>query len=189
MKAFRWWFMVALFLLNSVQSVGQDWNNLLKKGKKALGDVGNESKAKLDSADFQFAISINENAGFFDVAQKGEAVTKGLYLLKDQADKTQSEKMRDALDTALIFYNRRMFKIAEQKFLNIKKSMEAASLTQDLTYLKCQSNLGLVYLTKGQYDEAAQYFQTSIETSSATIGTKSAAYAANLNNSAKLDQQ
>ena len=187
-----------IFLMGiSFTLTGQDWNNILKKskkvldegGKKVINDVSTQSKARLDSVDFQFAISINENAGFFDVTQKGETVTKGLYLLKDQNEKTEAEKMRDALDTALILYNRRLFKLAEVKFLNIQKSMEGSGMTGEITYLKCLSNLGLVYLMKGQYDNATQYLQSAIENSAKRVGTNSAAYAVNLNNQAKLDQQ
>ncbi len=182
---------IAIILLNLIlmPAQAQDWNNLLKKAKKSLGDVGAESKTKLDSSDFQFAISINENAGFFDVEQKGEGLAKGLYMLKDQSDKTQAERVRDSLEFALSLYNFRKYKLAETAFINVKNSMEKASMTNALSYLRCTSNLGLIYLVKGQYDEAENYLKFSLETSENTIGKKSAAYAANLNNRAKLNQQ
>jgi hypothetical protein len=42
-----------------------------EKAKKLAGDKGAKEKARLDSVDFQYAISINENAGFFNVNEKG----------------------------------------------------------------------------------------------------------------------
>ncbi len=42
----------------------------------------------VDSVDFQFAVSVNENAGFFDIEQKGETWKQILYQQKEQRDKT-----------------------------------------------------------------------------------------------------
>jgi len=163
----------------------QDWGNLIKK---SLADTGAKEKDKLDSLDFQFAISINENAGFFDVEQKGEGLAKGLYSLKEKTEKTQSELARDSLETALSYYNLRWYKLAEVTFINVKGFMEQSGLTNELSYLRCISNLGLVCLVKGQNDDAATYLNFALENSEKMLGKKSAAYAANLNNIAKLNQ-
>src|SRR5689334_4039504 len=68
---------------------------------KSGGEKGAKQKQSLDSIDFQYTISINENAGFFDIEQKGEAGSKFLYALKDEKDKTQIEKIRDSLETGI----------------------------------------------------------------------------------------
>jgi CHAT domain-containing protein len=166
-------------------SFGQDWGNLLKQ---SLAETGAKEKDKLDSLDFQFAISINENAGFFDVQQKGEGLAKGMYMMKEKNQRTKSEVARDSVESAISFYNLRLYKIAEASFLDVKKYIEGAGLTKELSYLRCTSNLGLVYLVKGQYDEAENYLKFSLETSEKMLGKSSAAYAANLNNWAKLSQ-
>src|SRR6187402_123235 len=80
------------------QSQNPDW---MTKVIKATGDAGAESKAKLDSVDFQFAISVNENASIMDVQQKGEGWTNAFYAMKDAKDKTKEEMARDSLETAI----------------------------------------------------------------------------------------
>ena len=120
-----------------------DWS---KKLFKDLGDSGAKKKAKLDSIDFQFAISENENAGFFDIENKGEGGARMLYAMKERKDKTTSEIARDTLEYALGIYNLRMYKLAEQSFKDAQGFMEQKQLTSDISYLRCISNLGLVYL-------------------------------------------
>ncbi len=178
--------LLLIVLIMSIQpAIAQDWGKLLKQG---LADTGAKEKDKLDSVDFQFAISINENAGFFDVQQKGEGLAKGLYMMKEKNERSKSEVARDSVESALGFYNLRLYKIAETSFLEVKKYIEDAGLTNELSYLRCISNLGLVYLVKGQLDEAGNYFTFALEGSEKLLGKKSAAYAANLNNQAKLNQ-
>ena len=117
MKKINWLLMVVLLVFGQ-SVVAQDWGKLLKQG---LADTGAKEKDKLDSVDFQFAISINENAGFFDVQQKGEGLAKGLYMMKEKKERSKSEVARDSVESALGFYNLRMYKIAESSFLEVKK--------------------------------------------------------------------
>ena len=70
-----------------------------KKLTKKITDKGSDQVASLDSVDFQFAISLNQNAGFFDVEQKGETTSTLLYGLKSEEDKTELELARDNLET------------------------------------------------------------------------------------------
>ena len=164
----------------------QEWGKSLLKG---LGDSGAKKKAELDLLDFQFAISVNENAGFFDVEQKGEGWARGLYALKERANKTTAEIARDTLEWAIGYYNARWYKLAETGFMQAKGFMEQNNLTEDINYLRCLSNIGLVYLVQGRLDEAGQYIDTALQGSEQRQSKASAAYAANLNSRAKLDQQ
>lgn len=164
----------------------EDWTKSLFKG---LGDSGAKKKAELDLIDFQFAISVNENAGFFDVEQKGEGLARGLYALKERTDKTTSEIARDTLELAVGFYNARWYKLAETSFMDAKNYMETNNLKEDISYLRCLSNIGLVYLVQGRMDEAKQYIDEALALSEKSQGKNSAAYAANLNSHAKLNQQ
>lgn len=175
-----------VIFVSGVASAQEDWTKSLLKG---LGDSGAKKKAELDQIDFQFAISVNENASFFDVEQKGEGWARGLYSLKDRADKTASEIARDTLELAVGFYNARWYKLAESSFMDAKNYMEANNLKEDISYLRCLSNIGLVYLVQGRMDEAQKYLTDAINMSEQSQGKASAAYAANLNSMAKLDQQ
>ena len=115
-------FLVLLFVIFlSLQLNAQnDWS---KKLFKDLGDSGAKKKAKLDSIDFQFAISENENAGFFDIENKGEGSARILYSMKERKDKTTSEIARDTLEYALGLYNLRMYKLAEVSFKDAQSYM------------------------------------------------------------------
>ncbi|MFN7488184.1 MAG: CHAT domain-containing protein [Chryseotalea sp.] len=173
------------FLVFSMATFAQDdWaDKLLKKA----GDEGSKQKAGIDSIDFPFAITVSDNAGLFDIKQKGETFSKGLYFLKDRADKTPIEIARDTLDQAIFFYNKRMYKIAEASFIEAKAFMENNDLASDINYLRCISNLGVVYLAQGKLNDAEVYINGALEESKAR-GKGSVAYVANLNNKAKLEQ-
>jgi CHAT domain-containing protein len=172
---------LVFFTVNTIYA--QDWLT------KALGDAGAEQKAKLDSIDFQFAISVNESAGMFDVEQKGEGLAKGLYALKDRGDKTPKDIARDTLEFALSLYNLRMYKLAESSLLEAKSYMEDNSLTEDVLYLRCISSIALSSLAQSKITEANEYITWALETSLNTRGKNSVAYIANLNSMAKLNQQ
>jgi CHAT domain-containing protein len=156
--------------------------------QKEGGKKGAVQKASLDSIDFQYAISVNENAGFFDVEQKGETGSKILYALKDEADKTLVEKARDSLEIGIGYYEARWYKWAEVSIISTKAFMEANSLTNEIVYLRTLSNLGLIYLTQGKTAEADELITQTLAMSEQSLGKNSAAYIANLNNQAKLNQ-
>ncbi|MCZ8353925.1 MAG: CHAT domain-containing protein [Cyclobacteriaceae bacterium] len=176
--------LLPLLLFSLTTFAQDDWaNKLLKKA----GEEGSRQKAAIDSIDFPFAITVSDNAGLFDIRQKGETVSKGLYLLKERTDKTPIEIARDTLDQAIFFYNKRMYKIAEASFMEAKAFMENNGLANDINYLRCISNLGVVYLAQGKLNDAELYINGALEESKAR-GTGSVAYVANLNNKAKLEQ-
>ncbi len=177
---------LASVLCFSAYGQEDDWTKSLFKG---LGDAGAKKKAELDQVDFQFAISVNENAGLFDVEQKGEGLAKGLYALKERSDKTKEEIARDTLEYAIQYYNWRLYAIAEASFQEAKSYMEENQLTENINYLRCLSNIGLVYLVQGKTDESKQYIEDALARSEKSQGKKSAAYAANLNSLAKLEQE
>jgi CHAT domain-containing protein/Flp pilus assembly protein TadD len=167
------------------QAFAQDWTD---KFVKDLGESGSKKRAKLDSIDFQMVMSVNENAGFFDIENKGEGGAKALYSLKDKKDKTPAEFARDSVDQAVGYYNLRMFKIAQDAFVKAQAYMEKNGLGNDISYLRCVSNLGVVYLMQGRTNDAERYISYSLESTESILGNKSMGYAANLNSRAKLDQ-
>lgn len=177
--------LVALFLCSTVLAQKDDLTNSLIKG---LGNIGAKKKDKMDYVDFQFAISINENAGFFDIEQKGEVLAKGLYSLKEQSDKTPAENARDSLEFGISLYDARRYEWAEESFREARQIAEENNLQSDIVYLRIISSLGLVDLTQGKTSEAQTYLDQALAQSLSSQGEKSAAYVANLNNEAKLAQ-
>lgn len=174
---------ILLFTTISLQAIAQDdWLT------KAIAETGSIQKASLDSIDFQFAMSVNENSSFFDVQQKGEGWAKGFYSMKSKGDRTLSEVASDTLNWAVDFYNARWYKIAEASFLTAKAFMEANNLINDISYLRCISNMGVMFLIQGRTLEAEQYITWALEASDQYLGRQSVAYAANLNSKAKLQQ-
>ncbi|MCW5909918.1 MAG: CHAT domain-containing protein [Cyclobacteriaceae bacterium] len=154
---------------------------------KALADVGSEKKAQLDSIDFQFAMSVNDNSSFIDVQQKGEAWTKGFYSMKPKNQRTLPEIASDTVNWAVDYYNMRWYRVAELAFNNAKGFMEAYNLTRDISYIRCISNMGVMYLIQGRTLDAEEFISYALAESE-RLGKKSVAYAANLNSMAKLRQ-
>lgn len=168
------------FVLCSLSLLAQDdWLT------KALGETGAEQKAKLDSIDFQFAMTVNDNTGFIDVKNKGEGWSNAFYSMKSKSARTPREVARDTVEFAISYYQLRWYSIAESSLLVAKSYIEANGLTSEISYLKCVSNLALVALMQGKNFEAEQYINYALTTSANTLGKQSAAYAANLNSYAK----
>jgi CHAT domain-containing protein len=174
---------LVFFIAVSFQAAAQDdWLT------KALAETGSTQKASLDSIDFQFAMSVSDNSSFFDVQQKGESWTKGFYSMKPKNQRTLSEVASDTLNWAVDFYNARWYKIAEASFITAKTFMEANNLINDISYIRCISNMGVMYLIQGRTLEADEYITYALKESETYLGRMSVAYAANLNSKAKLHQ-
>ncbi|HYG02253.1 MAG TPA: CHAT domain-containing tetratricopeptide repeat protein [Chryseosolibacter sp.] len=176
-----------ILIFISFNAFAQDDDELSNLIGKGLSNLGSKKKAKLDSIDFQFAISVNENAGLINISQKGEKLTRGLYELKAQSEKTPQEIARDTVDYATGLYEYRMYQLAETAFQDAKNYIESENLTTDISYVRLISNMTLLYMAQGKVNEAATYLEMALKTSS-TVGTKSPAYIANLNSQAKLAQ-
>ncbi|MCB0491625.1 MAG: CHAT domain-containing protein [Cyclobacteriaceae bacterium] len=179
-----------ILLLSLTYSYGQE--DLLgrfgKKLTKKLTEKGSNQVASLDSVDFQFAISLNQTAGFFDVEQKGETGATLLYQLKEESDKTKLELARENLETGIGLFEYNRYKMAELYVLETKAMLEQDGLTNELVYLRTISNLGLIYLVQGKVLAAESLITESLSDSEKALGKNSAAYVANLNNYAKLHQ-
>ena len=161
---------------------------LEEKATQALTQKGEDSRLQLDSVDFQYAISLNQGAGFFDIEQKGETSSKLLYSIKEEEEKTLTEKARDSLEMGIGMYGIRRYEMAEQRIRSTKLFMEENNLTNEIVYLRVISNLGLICLTQGKLAEASEHITNSLSISESNLGKESAAYIANLNNMAKLNQ-
>src|SRR5688572_25182667 len=99
------YFLILIFCCVAYSSQCQDLLGQLGKAlQKEVGKKGSEMKESLDSVDYQFAVSVNENAGFFDVDSKEEKNSRLAYMFKDQADKTPVELARDTLELGIGYY-------------------------------------------------------------------------------------
>ncbi|MBX2967271.1 MAG: CHAT domain-containing protein [Cyclobacteriaceae bacterium] len=181
-------FITLSLILFSLTLSAQDW--LKKAATKAAGDASANQRAKLDSVDFQFAISVNENSGFLDVGQENELASKGGYMLfREQKDKTKTDLAREILDRAIFYNKKSAFGMAEFEFNNAKTYMESNSLTGDVIYLRCISAMALVYLSQSKFQQAEEFIERSLSSAENSRGVNSAAYVSNMNSKAKLLQQ
>jgi len=182
----------AIFFLVLGIGTSQSQNAFLKQLDKAVSgyaaDRGEVLREQLDSIDFQFAISINEGAGFYDVQQKGENKSKLLYSFKKEEDKSNTEKARDSLEIGIGMYNIRRYEMAEWIMKATKISMENNGLQGEIVYLRLISNIGLISMTQGKLAEANTHISDALGMAEERLGKESAAYIANLNNLAKLNQ-
>lgn len=167
---------------------------LIDKTKKALEGNVDKARDKLDSSDFNYAISVIDNSGMMDIRTAGESITKTADFVdnnffKDQSKVTPAQKARNTLDAAEKFYENRGYKMAEIYFLEAKLSYENSHITNNINYSKVHSDLGLLYATMGRYNVASQYTTEALTIREQTLGKKSKAYASSLNNNAVLYQE
>ncbi len=186
-------FLTALFIVLCITTNRISAQNILLKKleetvSKKISDKGADLRVQLDSVDFQFAISVNQGAGFFDIEQKGETKSKLMYSFKAEEDKTKLEKARDSLEVGIGMYGIRRYEMAEITIRATKLLMEHNRQTNEIVYLRVLSNLGLILLTQGKTNEAETHITQSLIKSENALGKNSAAYIANLNNYAKLHQ-
>ena len=165
----------------------------LDKGKKMTENKVDKDRDRLDSVDFNYAISVIDNSGMMDIRDFDETVTKSAYaasnvFLKKDADITPAQKCRDVLDMAERFYEVRQYAMAEIYFLDAKLSYEKESLTNNINYSKVHADLGMLYATMGRYNTAEQFTLEALSLREQTLGRESRAYASSLNNSAVLFQ-
>jgi CHAT domain-containing protein len=162
-------------------------DNLNKVGAAAMGDM-EKARAEFDSADFDYAILLSDNAGVFDVREKGEGMAKassmfsiGSAYLKN-SELTDEEKARFNRQSGELAYGLRKYNIAEKKFEAARTAYEQGSLTEDLGYLKTIANQGLLYGTMGRFTQAEGFTAEALEMRKTKFGDNNLGVAASLNN-------
>lgn len=164
---------------------------IIDKGKKVITQSADRSRDKLDSVDFNYAISVIDNAGMMNIQSEGETSTKifeesSNFFLKGSSNMTQAQKCRKILDWAQRLYQIRSYKLAELKFLEAKTAYETNSLTRDINYGKVIADMGLLYATMGRMNLASQFTTEALFIREKSPGKESKAYASSLNNNAVL---
>jgi len=183
-----------LFCKGQLGGVG---DRLLKRAKQAAKDRGNDeidaSRDRLDSTDFNYAITVIDNSGMMNVRGRDESIVKGASTLKNlqvnDNTKSPAQQCRDILDRAEFLYGAKRFKLAEISFLEAKLAYEAENLTSNINYSKVLADLGLLYATMGRYNLAEYHSSEALSIREQTLGKESKAYAASLNNMAVLYQE
>jgi len=190
-------FIVALPLVGSSQLQNLK-NKVVQKSKDMAkgkaADKADAARDRLDSTDFNYAISVIDNSGMMNVLDADELATRSAYVasnkyLKKESDITAAERSRSILDQAENFYQARRYKLAEISFLEAKIAYEATGLTQNINYSKVHADLGLLYSTMGRFNQAEYYLSEGLALREQTLGRNSKAGAASLNNIAVLYQE
>ncbi len=189
---------IAAALLLTIKSHAQ-FGDILKKelnkqAKAVASEVDPEKmRDKLDSSDFNYAISVIDNSGMMNVKDLNERVVKtmnmGSSLTKSESEKTAVQKCREKLDFAEKAYEEKEFSLAEVFFLDAMLAYENAGLTDNINYSKIHADMGLLYATMGRYGTAEKYTLEALAIREKTLGKSSKAYASSLNNIAVLNQE
>ncbi len=195
-------FVAAVVVLSSLNIAHAQVGNFLKDRaknatkslKERAASSADADRDRLDSTDFNYAITVIDNSGMMNIRDKAEQLTKAKYaasnlLLKDGNSKqTPAQRCRDLLTTAQFFYEKRQFKLAETYFVAARLAYEDEKLTNNINYSKTFSDLGLLYATMGRFNTASQFTQQALEMREETLGQNSYGYAASVNNRGVLYQ-
>lgn len=166
--------------LATKENLNKATNSLLKNMEKA--------RAEFDSTDFDYAILISDNAGLFDVKEKGERLAKASSLINlgaafyNNTALSDEERARFQLESGELAYGSGNFALAEKRFAAAKAIYEQSDLTEDLGYLKTISNQGLLYATMGRLTQAEGFTVGALTLRKATFGEDHIGMAASLNN-------
>ncbi len=185
------------FPLMSQAQLGGMKDRLLQKAKQAGKDRANSEldsgRDRLDSTDFNYAITVIDNSGMMNIKSLDERALKTVStansIVGNDNKKSNAQKCRDILDRAEALYELKRFKLAEVSFLEAKLAYEVEGLTDNINYSKVHADLGLLYATMGRYNLAEYHSSEALSMREQSLGKDSKAYAASLNNMAVLYQE
>lgn len=163
--------------------------------KERLNNLGNlllndldKVRAKFDSTDFDYSIIVTDNAGVFDVREKGEATAKlvtgaNLYTkFMQNEDMTDIERARFHLEFGEISYAQNKYAFAEKRFISAREFFESGQSTDDIAYLKTIANQGLLYATMGRFTQAEAFTAEALDLRKTKLGETNVGVAASFNN-------
>ena len=160
----------------------------LNKATSSLLKNMERARAEFDSTDFDYAILISDNAGLFDVQEKGERLARASSLINlgaayyNNTEFTDEERARYQRESGELAYGSGNFAVAEKRFDAAKSIYEQANLTDDLGYLKTISNQGLLYNTMGRYTQAEGFTTGALDIRKEKFGENDPGIASSLNN-------
>ena len=171
---------------NKVRSLATKEN--LQKTTSSLLKGMEKARAEFDSTDFDYAILLSDNAGLFDVQEKGERLARASSLINlgsafyNNTEFTDEERARFQRESGELAYGSGNYAIAEKRFNAAKSIYEGSDLTEDLGYLKTISNQGLLYATMGRYTQAEGFTLGALDIRKEKFGEGDVGMAASLNN-------
>jgi CHAT domain-containing protein len=193
MKKFR-----ALFLLLTVCSgnifAQIDLNKLKKKAQDVskindlLGNKLGTTKGDYDTSNFNYAVSLRDNAGLFEAEEKFKKNQKIFTEVLNSTDKTENtpqQKADNLNEVGEMMFASNKFTTAEYSFKGALKQYQKAADTTNPGYALTLSNLGLLYHTTGRYNLSESFTKKALDLRKATINN-TAAYGASVNNLAVL---
>jgi CHAT domain-containing protein len=192
------WILMLMFPLAGFSQFQNLKNKVVQKTKDAakgkVADKADAARDRLDSTDFNYAISVIDNSGMMNVLDADELATRAAYMasnkhMKKESDITAAERCRSILDQAENFYQARRYRLAELSFLEAKIAYEASGLTSNINYSKVHADLGLLYSTMGRFNQAEFFLTEGLGLREQTLGRDSKAGASSLNNLAVLYQE
>ncbi len=161
--------------------------NLDKAANSMLKRMEN-ARAEFDSTDFDYAILISDDAGLFDIKEKGERLARASSLITlgttyyNNTELTDEERARLLRQTGELAYGAGNFAGAERRFSAAKTIYEEADLTQDLGYMKTLSSQGLLYATMGRYTQAEGFTAGALDIRKEKFGDDHISIASSFNN-------
>lgn len=166
--------------LATKENLNKATSSLLKNMEKA--------RAEFDSTDFDYAILISDNAGLFDVKEKGERLARASSLINlgtayyNNTEFSDEERARFQRESGELAYGSGNFAVAEKRFAAAKNIYEESNLTDDLGYLKTISSQGLLYATMGRYTQAEAFTSGALDIRKEKFGEEDPGIASSLNN-------
>lgn len=161
----------------------------LNKVKDLASDAIDKEREKLDSTSFSYAISINDNADFYEADSKSDQALKLVSNLKSADKTTEAEQARKLLDIGEVLYAKGHYKKAGVTFESARAKYEHEGLTNDPNYFKVISNLGLLYSTMGRYTKAEEHTLEALNLRKEAFGDDHSSMGASLNNLAVLQKE
>jgi CHAT domain-containing protein/Flp pilus assembly protein TadD len=187
-----------LFISLAVKSNGQIDLSGIKNKAKELGvsdKVGNllttqmeKSRKEYDEASFNYAVSLQDNAGLFESEErykKNQKLLYQAYKAGENKEITALEKASDYNEVGEMMYASNKFKTAENSFNEAIKIFLNENDTLSPTYALTLSNLGLLYHTTGRYIQSENFTKKALDIRKSVMD-KSAPYASSVNNLAVL---
>lgn len=161
--------------------------NIDKATSSLLKNMEN-ARAEFDSTDFDYAILVSDNAGLFDVKEKGERFAKASSAITlgaayyNNTELTDEERARFNRQAGELAYGSGNFAAAEKRFGSAKTIYEETGLTEDIGYLKTITNQGLLYATMGRYTQAESFTTGALDIRRDKFGADHIGMASSLNN-------